>query len=73
MKRTRRHQRRLGKPRVALPSSVEDRIWEQVDVLAAKFNCSRSFVVATLLYDQLGIKVDAVDRYDTPLKIVKRA
>ncbi len=68
-----RHQRRLpGGPREALPSCVEERIWKEVDRTARRFNCSRSFVVATALADALGIDLEPVDRYDSKLTLVDK-
>ena len=67
-----RHQRRLPDgPRRSLPSAVEQRIWAEVEWTAKKFNCSRSFVVATALADAMGIELNYLDRYDTKFTPVK--
>jgi hypothetical protein len=55
-KRKRRTQRRIpGQTREALPSCVVEVIRERVQRLAIRYNCSKSFVIATLLAEALNI------------------
>ena len=63
MKRRRSQKRILGSPREPLPACVIHDIKVKIEKLAREFNVSRSFVVATLLADAVGIRL--ADRYDS--------
>ena len=55
----RRFQRRIpGVVREPLPSCVIDEIRERVQKLAIRFNCSKSFVISTLLAEALDIFIE---------------
>lgn len=51
-----RRQRPVKGGRKPLPSSVLKSIHHKVDEIARKFRVSRSFVIATVLAEALGIK-----------------
>jgi len=51
-----RRQRPIKGGRIPLPSCVLDEIYSKVRQLAREYNCSRSFVIATILAEGLGIK-----------------
>lgn len=51
-----RSQPRIKGGRDSLGSAVIKRIWSAVFKEAEKYDCSRSFVVATILADHFGIK-----------------
>ena len=57
-----RIQKRGKEPRRRLSPRVEGKIERETERLARKFKCSKSFVIATALADQYGIRID--DRYD---------
>jgi hypothetical protein len=69
---TRRRQRPIRGGREQLPAAVEQRIWNEVERTARRFNVSRSFVVAVALADAMGVDLDAEDRYDKPREVKRR-
>lgn len=55
-----------GKIRIPQASRVDNHIHREIEKLAAKFDCSKSFVVATALADTFGIEIERYYELDKP-------